>query len=74
MAGVVVVVIAGAVVFIVKKRSDAKEAERKHKEAVLNTPLEKFGDTSVGDLAAKYMKDDPSAPSSAEDLAGRYKG
>ena len=74
VAGVVVVVIAGAVVFIVKKRSDAKEAERKHKEAVLNTPLEKFGDTSVEDLAAKYMKDDPSAPSSAEDLAGRYKG
>ena len=54
VGGVVVVVIAGVVVFLVKKRSDAKEAERKHKEAVLNTPLEKFGDTDVDNLAKKY--------------------
>ena len=73
VGGIVVVVIAGVVVFIVKKRSDAKEAERKHKEAVLNTPLEKFGESSVEDLAAKYMKEDKTSSSSAEDLAGKYR-
>lgn len=54
VGGVVVVVIAGVVVFLVKKRSDAKARELKHKETVLNTPLQKFGDTDVEDLAKKY--------------------
>lgn len=54
VGGVVVVVIAGVVVFLVKKRADAKAQELKHKEAVLNTPLEKFGDGDVEDLAKKY--------------------
>lgn len=68
VGGVVVVALAGVAVFAIKKRSDAKEAERRHKEEVLKTPLEKFGDASVDDLAKKYMGDD----ASAEDLANKY--
>lgn len=69
VVGLAIVVIAGVVVFIVKKRSEAKEAERKHKEAILNTPLEKFGDSSIDELEKKYAQDDGT---SAEDLAKKY--
>ena len=62
-ACVAVVVVAGAVVFVVRKRSQDKEAQRKHTEQILNTPLEKFGDAEVEDLAAKYEGKDKDAKS-----------
>jgi hypothetical protein len=58
VGGVVVVVVAGVVVYVVKKRNERKQAELKHTEEVLKTPLEKFGDTDVEDLAKKYADAD----------------
>ena len=55
VGGVVVVVAAGAAIaYVVKRRRDQKDAERKRMEDILNTPLEKFGDQDVEDLADKY--------------------
>lgn len=51
---VAVVAVVGGVVIVVKKRNERLEAERKHTAEVLSTPLEKFGDVSVEDLAKKY--------------------
>ena len=60
VGGVVLVVAIGAgVVYVVRKRKAKQEAERKQMEDILNTPLEKFGDQSVEDLADKYEKDGP---------------
>ncbi len=60
-AGVVAVVVAvGFGVTYVVKRRKAKEAEeQKRVEEILNTPLEKFGDMDVEDLADKYEEDGP---------------
>ena len=56
--GVVAVVAVGGVVYLVAKNRKAKqEAERKRTEEILNTPLEKFGDTDIEDLADKYEDD-----------------
>lgn len=55
VGGVVIVVAAGAAIaYVVKRRRDQKDAERKRMEDILNTPLEKFGDQDVEDLADKY--------------------
>jgi len=40
-----------------KKRKEQKNLEAKQTEDILNTPLEKFGDTEVDDLARKYTDD-----------------
>lgn len=70
-AGVVgIIVVAGVVVFIVRNRAKQQEEERKHREAVLNTPLEKFGSTQVDELTKKYE----TMGSSADDLAKKYGG
>lgn len=54
---VAVVVAAGVVLVIVKKRRDERERERRRTEDLLKTPLEKFGDDHVEDLAKKYESD-----------------
>lgn len=58
---IIVVAIALAVViailviaFILRKRQLARQRELDHQKAVLNTPLEKFGDAAVEDLAKEY--------------------
>ena len=60
-AGVVAVVVAAGfgIAYVVKRRK-AKEAEEQERmEEILNTPLEKFGDKNVEDLADKYEDDGP---------------
>ena len=37
-----------------KKRREQREREQKRAEEILKTPLEKFGDKEVEDLAKKY--------------------
>lgn len=54
---VAVVAVGGAVYLIAKNRKAKQEAERKHTEEILNTPLEKFGDSDIEDLADKYEDD-----------------
>lgn len=59
VGGVLVVVAAGAGVAYVLRRRRAGEAEEKQRmEDILNTPLEKFGDKDVEDLADKYEDKD----------------
>ncbi len=52
VVGVIVVVIVVAIVL--KRRREFKEREQKRQQEILNTPLEKFGDDSVQDLAKEY--------------------
>ena len=54
---VAVVAVGGAVYLIAKNRKAKQEAERKRTEEILNTPLEKFGDSDIEDLADKYEDD-----------------
>lgn len=59
---IVVVVAIGAIVvfFVVKSRARAKREEAEQLERILDTPLEKFSDQHVEDLADKYESmDDP---------------
>lgn len=66
IAAVVIIAIA-AVVIIVKRNRDQRERESRRMEQILNTPLEKFGDTAAEDLAAKY--ESAPAPSTAANAA-----
>lgn len=51
----IAVVVAALVVFAaLKKRREQQERDRKRTEEILRTPLEKFGDRDVEDLASKY--------------------
>ena len=60
VGGVVLVVAAGVgIAYVVRRRKAKQEAERKQMEDILNTPLEKFGDKDVEDLADKYEDDGP---------------
>ena len=60
IGGIVLVVAIGAgVVYVVRKRKAQQEEKQKQMEDILNTPLEKFGDQDVEDLADKYEKDGP---------------
>ena len=60
IGGVAVVVALGAGVAYVLRRRKAKEAEeRQQMEEILSTPLEKFGDEDVEDLADKYEENGP---------------
>ena len=54
---VAMVAVGGAVYLIAKNRKAKQEAERKRTEEILNTPLEKFGDSDIEDLADKYEDD-----------------
>lgn len=58
LIGIVAVAVVGGIIFlVVKKRRDRQEAERRRTEEILNTPLEKFGDEDIEDLAGKYEDD-----------------
>lgn len=60
VGGVILVVAIGAgVAYVVRKRKAQQEEKQKQMEDILNTPLEKFGDQDVEDLAEKYEKDGP---------------
>ena len=53
-----VVVVAALVFITLKKRREQREREQKRAEEILKTPLEKFGDQDVEDLAEKYENQD----------------
>ena len=60
VGGVVVVVAAGAAIaYVVRRRKAKQDEEKKRMEDILSTPLEKFGDEDVEDLADKYEDDGP---------------
>lgn len=55
VAACIAVVVVAVLVFItLKKRREQREREQKRAEEILKTPLEKFGDEEVEDLAKKY--------------------
>ena len=57
----VAVIIVAALVFVtLKKRREQKEKEQRQMEDILKTPLEKFGDQDVENLAKKYEQDSKS--------------
>ena len=51
---IAVVVVAALVFVTLKKHREQREREQKRAEEILKTPLEKFGDKEVEDLAKKY--------------------
>ena len=51
---VLVIAVGGAIAYVVKQRKAKQDEERQRMEDILNTPLEKFGDQDVEDLADKY--------------------
>lgn len=55
---IAVVVVAVIVFVVVRNRAKAKREEAKRMEEILSTPLEKFGDEHVEDLAEKYEAQD----------------
>lgn len=61
-ACVVVVAVVGGVVVIVRHRTKAKAEEQRRQQEILSTPLEKFEDGEVEDLAAKYAAADGARP------------
>ena len=48
----------GAIAYVVKRRKAKQDEEQQRMEDILNTPLEKFGDKDVEDLADKYEDKD----------------
>lgn len=66
VCGVVIVVI--IVALVLRKRRQARAAEAKRQQEILNTPLEKFGEDSVEQLAKEYekSKSDPQAVQDAQ--------
>lgn len=55
----IAVIVVALVVFVsLKKRREQQERERKRTEEILKTPLEKFEDRDVEDLASKYENSD----------------
>ena len=63
---IIAVLVVGGVVRAVVTRRKAAEAEEKRKmEEILNTPLERFGDDKVEDLADKY-EDEEDGPISGD--------
>lgn len=57
LAAIGVIAVAGIAYALVKRRKQADEERRKQAEQILNTPLEKFGDDSIEELADKYEDD-----------------
>lgn len=53
-----VVVVAVLIFITLKKRREQREREQKRAEEILKTPLEKFGDQEIEDLADKYENQD----------------
>ena len=54
-------VVVGGVIVIVRHRSKAKAEEQRRQQEILSTPLEKFEDGAVEDLAEKYAAQKTSA-------------
>lgn len=53
------VIVVAVVVFVtLKKHREQREQEQKRTEEILKTPLEKFGDQDIEDLADKYENAD----------------
>lgn len=53
------VIVVALVIFItLKKRREQREREQRRTEEILKTPLEKFGDQEIEDLADKYEQTD----------------
>lgn len=61
-------VVALTIALVLRKRRQAREAEVKRQQEILNTPLEKFGEDSVEQLAKEYekSKSDPQAVQDAQ--------
>ena len=55
---VLVIAVGGAIAYVVKRRKAKQDEEQQRMEDILNTPLEKFGDKDVEDLADKYEDKD----------------
>lgn len=55
--GIAVVAVCGTVIYVVWRRNQRKADESKRMQEILNTPLEKFGDKDVEDLARKYEEE-----------------
>ncbi len=60
-----VAIVAGVVIFVVRKKSADKAAEAKRTQDILNTPLEKFGSDEVEELAKKYQSDEEKSSKSS---------
>lgn len=58
---IAVIVVVGGVIVIVRHRSKAKAEEQRRQQEILSTPLEKFEDGAVEDLAEKYAAQKTSA-------------
>ena len=71
-AAVAVVVIGLVVYFTLKRRREAREREQKRQQEILSTPLEKFEDHSVEELAREYEQSREAAK--AEDGAPQQPG
>ena len=56
--GLATVIVAVLVFITLKKRREQREREQQRAEKILKTPLEKFGDQDVEDLADKYEDTD----------------
>ena len=54
---VVVIVVVVVIVFIIRYLTEAKAEGQKRTQAILNTPLEEFGDKELEDLEEKYSSD-----------------
>lgn len=57
IVGIVIAIIVVGIILIVRRRAKTREAELRHQQEVLNTPLEKFGDDEVEETARKYAQD-----------------
>lgn len=64
-----VVMIVLIVVLVMRKRAQRREAEQKRQQEILNTPLEKFGEDSVEDLAKEYEQSKAAVADGASDDA-----
>lgn len=53
-----VIVVAVVIFLTLKKRREQREREQQRTEEILKTPLEKFGDQEIEDLADKYEQTD----------------
>lgn len=56
---VAVAVVGGVVYAAVRRHKAARDEKKRQMEEILNTPLEKFGDKDVEDLADKYEEEGP---------------
>lgn len=70
VAGIAVIVVALLAFFVFKKIQERKKAEQESTERILQTPLEKFGDQDVEDLAQKYEDKDTATTAEGQSKEG----